>query len=176
MIKSYWVLDKEKSKEFKEVVEAKADANIKARDFVLGSVDCDEVFISRHDRIYLGYKEKKEREQLYKKPTDYIDGHYLYAARAKSKILEVVVSAEKSAKEVISFPDYCKQKFKGTSKSILGDKRGSGFALYETSFGFYSDQVVMMMPFADGDVDLSIIPDGFTQITEIELSELRRAS
>ena len=172
-IKTFWVLSEEESLRHKPAVEAHQKASTEAKNYVVERIDCDGVFITTNNSVYLGFKQKQDNLMLHKKPAHYHDGQHLYRTKAKTEWDKIIIEAEKIARSAVKFDRYCKELWPKMVISSIGNEGGSSFSLSETSFGFLSGRVVAMVPFSNsGSPDLSIIADGFTEITMTKYQDL----
>lgn len=171
-VKTYWALSVEDSAKHKPAAEAQKKASSDAKKYIAERINCDGVFITTSNIVYLGFKQRQDNPMLHKKPAHYHDGQHMYRTKAKTEWQSIVIEAEKIARSAVKFDKYCKELWPKMVVSSIGSEGRLSFSLSETSFGFLSDRVVAMVPFGDNSVDTSVIADGFQELTASQFAAL----
>lgn len=174
VVKTYWALPVEESKPFQEVAHDFIKGRIDAYDTLLNQIGCDEINTTNSGSILLTYTEKQSLPWLYKKPAFVNSDGYHYFTKANTDQDKLVSEARRKIKELVSFYDYCSEKFPDTHVSIIGESLShrSGFPIYETSFGILKGQLVMMLPVQSENPDYSKVPAGFVELSNSQYAAL----
>lgn len=173
-VKTYWALSAEKSKEHEKHVDAMLQAKKDAVAYIKERIDCDEVYFTTRNVSYLGFKEKPNNDKIRKTGMERHDGHWLCLPKSKTDWNQIMIDGENIAKSAVGFQEYCKGLWPETAKSVMGQGNSTtSFSITETAFGFLKGLVVMSYPLNDGEsLDKAKIPDGFTELTSSQYSEL----
>ena len=175
-IKTYWALSVEESAKHEHAVAAQNKAQADAVNYIKERIPCDSVFFTIHGCAYLGFKsyDKPTHDKLRKTVMERHDGYWLCSPKSKTDWSDIVSEGRKIANSAVKFQDYCKQLWPQTKREVIGTGNSpSSFSLSKTAFGFLKGQLVMCLPVSDSEkLDKSIIPEGFTELTMSQYSEL----
>lgn len=172
IIITYWVLSKEDSAKYIEVIDKHNEAIKKAGSMLKAATGCDEINFTTDGRIVLSYKTKQDKPFLYKKPSFNEHGMYHYYVKINTVQHEVLVAATKLLRSYKCIKEVLKEVYPDTQFRIASLDTGSNITLHKTTFGFLKGQVIMAYPVDSTKPDYNNVPEGFTEITNTQYVQL----
>lgn len=170
-------LDTVRSAPLLEIAKNHAAAQTRIEADIVKATGCDAVFWSNNGVAYPAFKNKPDDPRWHKKSqAHYDDGveYHLMSPRAKTDIYEAVRLAETEKRGVLTFQKACKEAFPGCCIQIAcSGNSPTQLLLKSTGFGIAKGHVLMKIPFNNIEQIRAItIPEGFEEISDIELAEL----